>query len=120
MAKFETALPATIALIFTTEGDAKLWHGRSIKKKKTRENVCLTGVTTGMFQPAFQSERTIPYKNRIDETHIYKRQKYLDMTKDQRDAGFKAVVMLVEVAAREFMTKLSICSNKRTKALKLK
>ena len=46
---------------------------------------------------------------------------------DQRDAGFKAVVMPIDVCARGFigssvsdlLTKLSISVNKRTKALKL-
>ena len=58
---------------------------------------------------------------------MYKRAKYLNLTKELRNAGFRAVVMPVEVGARAFigssvydlLTKLSICGNKRTKALKL-
>ena len=73
------------------------------------------------------AELTVPYENRMEEAHIYKREKYLNLTKELEDAGYKAVVMLVEVGARRFigssvydlLTKLSICGNKRTKALKL-
>ena len=72
-------------------------------------------------------ELTVPYKNRMEEAHIYKREKYLDLTKELENAGYKAVVMPVEVGARGFigssvyglLTKLSICGNKSTKALKL-
>ena len=57
----------------------------------------------------------------------YKREKYMNLTKELENAGYKAVVMPVEVGARGFvgssvydlLTKLSICGNKRTKALKL-
>ena len=60
----------------------------------------------------------------MEEAHIYKREKYMNLTKE---LGYKAVVMPVEVGARGFvgssvydlLTKLSICGNKRTKALKL-
>ena len=72
-------------------------------------------------------ELTVPYESRMEEAHTYKREKYLNLTKEMRDAGYKAVVMPVEVGAREFigssvydlLTKLSICGKKRTKALKL-
>ena len=51
----------------------------------------------------------------------------MNLTKEVENAGYKAVVMPVEVGARGFvvssvydlLTKLSICGNKRTKALKL-
>ena len=51
----------------------------------------------------------------------------MNLTKELENAGYKAVVMPVEVGARGFvgssvydlLTKLSICGNKRTKALKL-
>ena len=74
-------------------------------------------------------ELTVPYENRMEEAHIYKREKYMNLTKELEYAGYKAVVMPVEVGARGFiligstvydlLTKLSICGNKRTKALKL-
>ena len=61
----------------------------------------------------------------MEEAHTYKREKYLNLTKELRDAGYRAVLMAVEVSARGFigssvydlLTKLSM--NKRTKALKL-
>ena len=51
----------------------------------------------------------------------------MNLTKELENAGYKAVVMPVEVGARgiigssvyALLTKLSICGNKRTKALKL-
>ena len=72
-------------------------------------------------------ELTIPYGNRMEEAHIYQREIHLNLTKELQDAGNKAVVMPVEVGARGFigtsvydlLTKLTICGNKRTKALKL-
>ena len=39
----------------------------------------------------------------MEEVHSYKRVKYLNLTKEQRDAGYKAVVMPVEVGARGFI-----------------
>ena len=72
-------------------------------------------------------ELKVPYEERMEEAHIYKREKYLNLTKELQNAGYKAVVMSVEVGARGFvelsvydlLTKLSICGNKRTKAQKL-
>ena len=72
-------------------------------------------------------ELTIPYENRMGKAHIDKREKYLNLTKELQDAGYKAVVMPVEDGARGFigssvsdlLTKLSICGNKRSKDLKL-
>ena len=72
-------------------------------------------------------ELTVPYENRMEEAHIYKREKYMNLTKELDNAGYNGVVMPVEVGARGFvgssvydlLTKLSIRSNKRTKALKL-
>ena len=72
-------------------------------------------------------ELTVPYENRMEEAHIYKREKYMNLTKELENAGYKAVMMPFEVGARGFvgssvydlLTKLSICGNDRTKALKL-
>ena len=57
----------------------------------------------------------------------WKREKYLNLTKELENAGYKAVVMPVEVGVRGFvgssvydlLTKRSICGNNRTKVLKL-
>ena len=53
-------------------------------------------------------ELTVPYENRMEEAHIYKREKYMNLTKELENASYKAVVMSVEVGARG------------TKALKLR
>ena len=59
----------------------------------------------------------------MEEAHIYKREKYLNLTKELEDAGYKAVVMPVEDGASGFigssvydlLTKLSICGKKEQK-----
>ena len=43
---------------------------------------------------------TVPYESRMEEVHTYKREEYLNLTKELRNAGYRAVVMLVEVDAR--------------------
>ena len=48
-------------------------------------------------------ELTVPYKSRTEEAHTYKREKYLNLTKELRNAGYRAVVMPVEVGARVFI-----------------
>ena len=155
-AKGETTLPNTKALIFTTEGGAKSWHGRPvrttnqikclldgcddwdvstdlpewdshpsiIKETRLRPDIVIHSAST---QQLIMLELTVPYENRMEEAHIYKREKYMNLTKELENAGYKAVVMPVEVGARGFvgssvydlLTILSICGNKRTKALKL-
>ena len=68
-----------------------------------------------------------PDENRMEGAHIYNREKYLNLTKELRDAGDKVVVMPAEIWASGFigstvydlLTELSICGNKRIKALKL-
>ena len=72
-------------------------------------------------------ELAVPYENRMEEAHFYKKEKYINLPKELENAGSRAVVMPVEVGVRGFvassvydlLTKLSICGNKRTKALKL-
>ena len=70
-------------------------------------------------------ELSILNENRMEEAHVYKREKYmyLNLIKELEDAGYKGVVMPVEVGETGFMgssvydllTKLSICGNRRTK-----
>ena len=99
-------------------------HPIIIKETRLRPDIVIHSAST---QQLIMVELTIPYENRMEEAHIYKREKYLNLTKELRDAGYKAVVMPVEVGARGFigssaydlLTKLSICGKKRTKALKL-
>ena len=53
-------------------------------------------------QQLIMVELTVPYENRMEEAHIYKREKYLNLTKELENVGYIAVVMPVEVGAREF------------------
>ncbi|GFO27353.1 polyprotein [Plakobranchus ocellatus] len=72
-------------------------------------------------------ELTVPYESRMKETHAFKEGKYLDLTIELKKDGYKAKIMPVEIGARGFvgsstyglLSKLSICGNKRTKALRL-
>ena len=74
-------------------------------------------------QQLIMVELTVPYE--MEEAHIYKREKYMNLTRELENAGYKAMVMPVEVGARgllgssvyDLLTKLSICGNKGTKAL---
>ena len=100
-------------------------HPSTIKETKLRSDIAIHSDST---QQRIMVELTVPYeKNRMEEAHIYKREKYLNMTRELENTGYKAVVMPVEVGARGFVgssvydlqTKLSICGNKRTKALKV-
>ena len=143
-------------LIFTTEGGAKSWHGRPlrttnqrkclldgcddwdvsanipewdthlsvIKETRLRSDIVIHSAST---QQLIMVELTVPYESRMERAHIYKREKYLNLIKDLENAGYKAVVMPVEIGARGFigsslydlLIKLSIWGNKTTKALKL-
>ena len=48
-------------------------------------------------------ELTVSYENRMEEAHIYKIKKHLNLTKELRDAGYKAASMPVEIGARGFI-----------------
>ena len=64
---------------------------------------------------------TVPYESRMEEAHVYKRETYMNLTKELIGAAYKAVAMLVEVCVREFigssskdlLTKISICGKKK-------
>ena len=130
-AKVETTLPKTNALIFSTEGGAKTWHGRPLRTtnqtkyllygcddwdvsadlpewdshpsiiKETRSRPDIV-IHSAPIQQLIMVELTGPYENRMEEAHIYKREKYLNLTKELENAGYKAAVMPVEVGARGF------------------
>ena len=131
-AKGETTLPNTNALIFTTEGGAKSWQGRPvrttnqikclldgcddwdvsadlpewdshpsiIKETRLRPDIVIHSAST---QQLIMVELTVPYENRMEEAHTYKREKYMNLTKELENADYKAVVMPVEVGARGFV-----------------
>ncbi|KAK3780390.1 hypothetical protein RRG08_062011 [Elysia crispata] len=96
-------------------------HARIIKEARLKPDIVIHSAST---QQLIMVELTVPYENRMEEAHIYKREKYLNLTKDLENAGYKAVVMPDEVGARGFvgssvydlLTKPMICGNKRTKA----
>ena len=99
-------------------------HPSIINVTRLRPDIVIHSSST---QQLIMVKLTVPYENRMEEAHTYKRERYLNLTKELRDPGYKAVVMLVDIGARGFrgssvydlLTKLSICGNKRTKALKL-
>ncbi|KAK3781004.1 hypothetical protein RRG08_046308 [Elysia crispata] len=103
-AKGETTLPKTNALIFTTEGGAKSWHGwpvrttnqikrlldsyddwdvsadipewdshpSIIKETRLRPDIAIHSAST---QQRIMVELIVPYENRMEEAHIFKREK---------------------------------------------
>ena len=156
IAKGQSTQPEADAVIFTSEGCPRSWHGMAvkstnqrkcpldgcddwevsadfpewdshtsiIKETRLRPDIVINSTST---QQLIMVELTVPYESRMEEANTYKREKYLNLTKELRDAGYKAVVLPVEVGARGFtgssvydlLTKFSTCGNKRTKALKL-
>ncbi|GFS26581.1 reverse transcriptase [Elysia marginata] len=72
-------------------------------------------------------ELTVPYESRMEQAHTYKKEKYLDLTKELEESGCRAKIMPIDIDAREFagssaydlLSKLSISGNKQTKPLKL-
>ena len=42
-------------------------------------------------------ELIFPYENRMEGAHVYKGEKYLNLTKELGDAGDKAVVMPADI-----------------------
>ncbi|GFN73809.1 reverse transcriptase [Plakobranchus ocellatus] len=78
-------------------------------------------------QQIIMVELTVLYENRMEEAHSFKEGKCHDLTKELKKDGYEAKVMPVEIGARGFvgssayglLSKLSICGNKRTKALRL-
>ena len=99
-------------------------HHSIIKETRLSPDIVIHSASA---QKLIMVEQTVPYENRMEEPHIYKREKYLNLSKELKNAGYKAVAMPIEVGARGFvgssvydlLTKLSICGNKRAKALKL-
>ena len=99
-------------------------HPSIIKATRLRSDIVIHSAFT---QQLIMVELTVPYENRMEEAQIYKREKYTNLTKELENVVYKAVVRPVEVGARGFigssvynlLTKLSICGNKRKKALKL-
>ncbi|GFO40547.1 reverse transcriptase [Plakobranchus ocellatus] len=93
-----------------------------IRKTALRPDIVIYTAST---QQIIIVELTVPYESRMEEVHTFKEGKYLDLTKELKKHGYEAKVMPVEIGARGFvgssayglLSKLSICGNKRTKAL---
>ena len=75
-------------------------HPSIIKETRLRPEIVIHSAST---QQLIMVELTVPYENRMEEAHIYKREKYINLTKELENAGYKAVVMPVEVGARGFV-----------------
>ena len=67
-----------------------------IKQTRIRPDIVIHSFST---QKLIVMALTVPYKSRIEKAHTYKREKYLNLTKELKDAGYKAVVVPVEVGA---------------------
>ena len=77
--------------------DLRGWNSEpSIIKKKPRLRPDIV-IHSASTQQRFMVELTIPYGNRMEEAHIYKSEKYLNLIKELEDAGYKVVVMPFEV-----------------------
>ncbi|KAK3784593.1 hypothetical protein RRG08_003401 [Elysia crispata] len=61
-------------------------HPRIIKKTRLRPDIVIHSASP---QQLIMVELTIPYENRMEEAHIYKREKYLNLTKELEVAGYK-------------------------------
>ena len=52
-------------------------------------------------QQLIMVELTDPYENSMEEAHIYKREKYMNLTKELENASYKAVMMPVELVPED-------------------
>ncbi|GFN82205.1 reverse transcriptase [Plakobranchus ocellatus] len=99
-------------------------HPDVIRKTALMPNIVIHSAST---QQIIMVELIVLYKSRMEEAHAFKEGKYLDLTKQLKKDGYEAKVMPVEIGARGFvgssayglLSKLSICGNKKTKALRL-
>ncbi|KAK3797120.1 hypothetical protein RRG08_060464 [Elysia crispata] len=66
-----------------------------IIETRLRPDILIHSAST---QKLIMVELSVPFENRMEEAHIYKREKYLNPTKELEDAGYKA-----EVGARGFV-----------------
>ncbi|GFR82829.1 reverse transcriptase [Elysia marginata] len=148
--------PPSPNLLYTTEGGARKWCGRSntasnqrkglldgcddwevsadlpewdkhpevIRRTTLRPDIVIHSPST---QQVIMVELTVPYESRMEQAHNYKKEKYLNLTKELEESGYRAKIIPIEISARGFagssaydlLSKLSISGNKRTKALKL-
>ncbi|GFR61564.1 reverse transcriptase [Elysia marginata] len=71
-------------------------------------------------------ELTVLYKSRMEQASAYKKSKYLDLTTQLGESGYRAKIVPIQIGAIGFVVlssydllrKFSISGNKRTKSLK--
>ena len=123
--------PSPSFTIFTTEGGAKTWCGRSNTASTQRKGL-LDGcddwevsadlpewdkhpdvirrttlrpdivIHSPSTQQFIMVELTVPYESRMEQAHTYKKEKYLDLTKVLEESGYLAKIIPVEIGARGF------------------
>ena len=74
-------------------------HASIIKETILRPDIVIHSSSTQLIT----EELTVPYENRMEEAHTYRREKYQTLIKELGGAAYKAVVisvMPVEVGAR--------------------
>ena len=59
-----------------------LTHNRVLQKPAAT-------ISTAKEETTQQNLLTVPYENRMEEVHIYRREKYLNLTKELEDAGYE-------------------------------
>lgn len=102
------------------------WGGYpdAIKKTRMRPDIVYHSASTRQI---IMVELTVPYENRMEESNVYKKEKYTDLCKELEREGYNTRIIPVEIGARGFvgasayslLSKLSINGSKRTKALKV-
>ncbi|GFR74377.1 reverse transcriptase [Elysia marginata] len=45
-------------------------------------------------------ELTVPYESRMEQAHTYKKEKYLDLTKELEESGYRAKIMPIEIGTK--------------------
>ncbi|GFR67894.1 polyprotein [Elysia marginata] len=135
-AKGESNSPSPSFTIFTTEGGAKKWCGRSntastqrkglldrcndwevsanlrewdkhpdvIRRSTLRPDIVIHSLSTQQF---IMVELTVPYKSRMEQADTYKKEKYLGLTKELEESGYRAKTMPIEIEARGFTGSLA-------------
>ncbi|GFS07036.1 polyprotein [Elysia marginata] len=131
IAKGQSNPPSLNFTIFTTEGGARKWCGRSntasnqrkglldgcddwevsadlpewdkhpevIRRTTLRPDIVIHSPST---QQVIMVELTVPYESRMEQAHTYKKEKYLDLTKELEKSGYRAKIMPIEIGARGF------------------
>ena len=61
-------------------------HPSINKETRLRPDIVIHSAST---QRLIMAGLTVPYENRMEEAHIYRREKYLNLTKELEDAGYE-------------------------------